>query len=587
MPYTPAVLDKIRERLAFIYGEDRADELARRVDVITHQHVRHRETKHDKPLWDETDTLLITYGDSLQRPSEEPLETLDVFCRKHLQDAISIVHLLPFFPYSSDDGFSVIDYRTVDPELGKWDHIHHLNKSFDLMFDFVLNHVSRESLWFADFMEHMPPGNQYFIEGSPNNPDLLQVVRPRPQPLMVEIRTRHDVRHVWATFSKDQIDLNYGNPDVLMQAIDILLYYIRQGARVIRLDAVAFLWKELGTNCIHLPQTHEVVKLLRDIVSDIEPGVVLLTETNVPHKENVSYFGNSDEAHMVYQFSLPPLVLHAIHTGSTHYLRQWLNDLEPAPEGCTFLNFTASHDGVGLRALEGVIPEEEVSQLLDDMRERGGFISTRAKPDGTESPYELNISYFDAMSDPQADHDQWKIPRFMLTQTLALSLQGVPAIYIHSLIATPNDHLGVERTGRTRSINRRKWDCNELEKILSDVRSDAHKVFNAYIDRLKLRRSLKAFHPDAPQEVVDISDDFLCVRRTSLDGEQAVTALYNFSLFAKTLSAAELGIESSQLEDVVDLISGEKLRLEQGEDGMEIVVPGYAAYWLSIGPWGA
>ncbi|CAG0910717.1 unnamed protein product, partial [Cyprideis torosa] len=308
-------------------------------------------------------------------------------------------------------------------ELGKWEHINQLNQSFDLMFDFVLNHVSRESLWFADFMEHMPPGNQYFLEADPLDARLLQVVRPRPDPLMVEIRTRHDVRHVWATFSKDQIDLNYGNPDVLMQALDILLYYIRQGARVVRLDAVAFLWKELGTSCIHLPQTHEVVKLLRDVLNEVEPGVILLTETNVPHPENISYFGQSDEAHMVYQFSLPPLVLHAIFSGSTRYLNGWLQSLEPAPAGCTFLNFTASHDGVGVRALEGVIPDGEVAEWLDGMRERGGFISTRAKPDGSESPYELNISYFDAMRDPDTDFDQWQIPRFLLSQTIPLSLQ--------------------------------------------------------------------------------------------------------------------------------------------------------------------
>lgn len=582
MPFTPATTEQLRKRLVSIYGQDQADDLIHRVSVITEQHVRTRESQEAKPHWDETDTLLITYGDTVQRPSEEPLHTLDQFCRKYLQDAISIVHLLPFFPYSSDDGFSVIDYRVVDSELGKWDHISQLNQTFDLMFDFVLNHVSRESLWFADFMEHMPPGNQYFLEADPLDGRLLQVVRPRPNPLMVEIRTRHDLRHVWATFSKDQIDLNYANPDVLMQALDILLFYVRQGARVVRLDAVAFLWKELGTNCIHLPQTHEIIKLLRDVLDAVEPGVILLTETNVPHKENVSYFGQSDEAHMVYQFSLPPLVLHAIHTGSTRYLRQWLQDLEPAPQGCTFLNFTASHDGVGLRALEGIIPDDEVSSLLEDMRERGGFISTRAKPDGSVSPYELNISYFDAMSDPNSDFDQWKIPRFMLTQTLALSLQGVPAIYIHSLLATSNDHLGVEGTGRTRSINRRKWDCNELEKLLADNRSDAHRVFNLYEARLKLRRSLKAFHPDASQTVYELGDDFLCVERASVDGGQVIKALFNFSPFAKVVSPVDIGFAEEDHARVTDLISGESPRMEMGESAYEMVVPGYASFWLTL-----
>jgi len=119
--------------------------------------------------------------------------------------------------------------------------------------------------------------------------------------------------------------------------------------RIARLDAVAFLWKELGTNCLHLPETHELVKLFRDVCEIVAPRAIILTETNVPHAENVSYFGQGDEAHMVYQFSLPPLLLHAFITGNGQYLTHWASGLEPPPAGCTFFNFTASHDGVGVR----------------------------------------------------------------------------------------------------------------------------------------------------------------------------------------------------------------------------------------------
>ena len=579
MTLASATRARIQARLELLYPDESSDELLQRLEVIVGRHERDRPRKYPPRRWDETDTLLITYGDSLLDDDISPAQALEAFCDAYLRDSISIVHLLPFFPYSSDDGFSVINYRSVNPAIGTWEHISRIGSDFDLMFDFVLNHVSRESLWFADFMENMPPGNRYFIEGDPDDPRLKQVTRPRAEPLMVRIRTRHDVRHVWATFSKDQIDLNYANPDVLLQALDILLYYIRQGARVIRLDAVAFLWKQLGTCCIHLPQTHEIIKLMRDLLDDLEPRVILLTETNVPHKENVSYFGNGDEAHMVYQFSLPPLMLQAIYSGSTLYLHGWLKNLQPAPAGCTFLNFTASHDGVGLRALEGIVPEEELGDLLEAMRHRGGFISHRTQPDGTQTPYELNISYFDALRDPDVHHDRCHISRFLLSQTVAMSLQGVPAVYIHSLLATPNYHEGVENTGRTRTINRRRWHLGELMPVLEDQDSAAHTVFTVLRQRLALRRSIAAFHPDAIQTVFDLEDGLLGLRRVSLDGLQTVTALYNFTQVAREVSLREIGLAGMTPVDLNDLISAEAPRYKP-DAADQLVLPAYGAYWL-------
>ena len=570
---------QIRTRLAFIYGSLNADELLDRVEVIAETHREQHQPKSRDTLWDERDVILITYGNSILDDNQKPLSVLNRFCRDHLNDAVSTIHILPFFPYSSDDGFSVINYLKVNPDLGDWEDIHSLGAEFELMFDFVLNHISRESLWFADYLEHMPPGNRYFIEADPNDPALKKVVRPRAQPLMIRVRTRHDERYVWGTFSKDQLDLNYANPDVLMQALGILLFYIREGARIVRLDAVAFLWKELGTNCIHLPQTHEIIKLFRDVLSEIAPDVILLTETNVPHAENISYFGEGDEAHMVYQFSLPPLLLHAIYSGSTQYLSQWLKDLAPAPQACTFLNFTASHDGVGLRALEGIVPDEEITQMLDGMRQRGGFISSRAQADGSETPYELNISYFDAMRDPEPQHDMWHIQRFLLSQTVALSLQGVPAVYIHSLFATPNFQEGVELTGRTRSINRRRWKLDELEAHISLPDSPGQIVFNQLRERLALRRAQAAFHPQASQEIIDAGENLLLVRRTSQASGQSILAAFNFTPLAQTIGLEKIGLQLKGDTCCIDLLSGEAPRLQTNES-VSLLIPAYGCYWL-------
>ena len=562
---------RIRARLASLYGEPPADAVMARLEEVVRGHIAGRAPAPPASRWSERDAVVITYGDSIQFPGEQPLETLRQFLDTRLGDVVSCVHLLPFYPYSSDDGFSVIDYRAVDPELGNWEHVAAIGDTFDLMFDLVLNHVSRESLWFADFVERMPPGRDFFVEADPAD-NLALVVRPRPSPVLVEVRTRHDIRHVWATFSNDQIDLNYRNPDVLLAMLEILLFYVRRGARILRLDAVAFLWKEIGTSCIHLPQTHGIVKLFRDVLDAVEPGTLLLTETNVPHAENITYFGDGDEAHAVYQFSLPPLLLHALHSGSTRALNTWAAQLAPPPRGCTFFNFTASHDGIGLRPLEGLVPPGEIDELLEAMRSRGAFVSTRLDTLGREIPYELNVTWFDAVGGDGGARAQ--VARFLLTQTVALSLQGIPGIYIHSLLATHNDIAGLERTGRIRSINRRRWDLRELEQLLADPASDHARVFGEYCRRLRIRRAEPAFHPDVSQQVIDLGDDLFCVARGEPGDGIAIVCVFNFTPRPVRVAAARL--ELPPLAAVTDLLDENPLTLA-GED---YLLGPYAARWL-------
>lgn len=528
--------------LELLYGEAQAAQLLPRLHALINHHIELRQGQRlENPRWDERDNVLIAYGDSVQYPGMTPLASLKGFLDRRLNGVFSLVHLLPFFPFSSDDGFSVSDFRAVNPQLGDWDDIGALGEHFSLMFDLVLNHMSREHLWFVNFVHDESPGRDYVIRVAPEE-NLSMVVRPRSSPLLSRVRTPRGMLHVWATFSNDQIDLNYANPEVLFEFIDILLSYIRLGARAIRLDAVAYLWKQIGTPCIHLPQTHEVVKLFRTLVDLVEPGAILLTETNVPHRENVSYFADGDEAHMVYQFSLPPLILHAILRQSTEYLVPWARSLEQEtlPAGCTYLNFTASHDGVGLRPLEGLVPEAEVNALLEEMRRRGGYVSMRATSEGRDRPYELNISYFDAFSAEDDEVDPWHIARFMLSQTLPLAFKGIPAVYFNALAATPNDPLGVERTGMTRSVNRRKWDGAELERLIDLPLTDAGQVFPEYIRRLRIRRGIKAFHPDAPQRVLDMPPGILALERTSLDGAQRIFAIHNLTGDARSLDISGL-----------------------------------------------
>lgn len=568
-------LERIRQRLVFLYGDELGETVSKRVACFIQTHRQLRTRSVVGPHWTHKDIVLITYGDSIQSATLSPLQTLRSFMNRHLPMEFSMVHILPFFPWSSDDGFSITDFRAVNHELGSWEDIAALEECYDLVIDLVLNHCSRENLWFVDYLAGQPPYDKYFIEVDENE-NLSMVTRPRSSPVLTGVRTHRGIKHVWATFSNDQIDMNYANPDVLLEFIDILLYYFRRGARMVRLDAVAFLWKEIGTSCIHLPQTHEVIKLFRDVLSIVEPGALIMTETNVPHEENVSYFGDGDEANLVYQFSLPPLLLHAVWSGSTAYLSKWAESIEKIDlkPGCTFLNFTASHDGIGMRPLEGLIPDDEVASMLESMRERGAYISTRSGADGRERPYELNIGYFDAYRDPDISNSQWHIPSFLLTQIVAMSLRGIPAVYIHSLTATPNDHRGVEQTGQTRAINRRKWDRKELEYLISNHESETGRVFNDFRKLLRIRRRQLAFHPDAAQKSIAVGDRLFAVKRIAPDGGNVIIALFNFTDMPTRLALSSL---PDDIRNWKELIGFSDVEFEDGW----LALPPYAAYWFS------
>ncbi len=504
--------------------------------------------------WSQNEVLTIAYGDSIYTTEEKPLVTLNKFLER-LQDTITGVHILPFCPYSSDDGFSVIDYLEVDSNLGNWEDVEAIAQKFDLMADLVLNHISSQSDWFEQFKQGQKPGCDYFIEASPED-DLSAVVRPRSTPLLVEVDTIKGKKHVWATFSADQVDLNYENPDVLIEVIKIILFYLDKGAKYIRLDAVGYLWKCLGTPCIHLPQTHALIKLFREIAQMLNPDVALITETNVPNRENLSYFGNRDEAHLIYNFSLPPLILNALLQGKSDHLKTWMMSMPPAPSGCAYFNFTASHDGIGLRPTEGLLSPDEYQTMLKTMEKFGGKISMRSKADGTQSPYEINISLFDALKGTAKGVDEWQIERFLCSQTIMMALEGIPAFYIHSFLATPNDLAGVEQTGRNRSINRHRWNYQELESKLQDPKSTQSIVMGEMSRRIQIRRRQPAFHPNATQYTLHpMNKSLFAFWRQSINRDQSIFCIHNLSDRPQKLHLSDINLIC--VDPWHDLLSGQ------------------------------
>jgi sucrose phosphorylase len=513
--------------------------------------------------------MLITYADQVQEAGVPALQSLTEFAEAHLRGVVNAIHLLPIHPYSSDDGFSVIDYSVVEPALGDWGDVHRLAGGFKLMLDAVVNHLSVESAWFRGFLEDREPFRRYFVtvEG---DPDLSAVVRPRVHPLLTTFRTAAGPKRVWTTFSDDQADLNFANPDVLVEILRVLLEYVGHGASFLRLDAIAYLWKEPGTSSIHLPQTHAVIQLLRLVLDEAAPQVALVTETNVAHAENLSYFGGGEgEAQLVYNFALPILALHAFQTGSAEYLAAWAKELRVPSNRVMLLNFLASHDGIGLNAGRGILPQSELDAVVARTTGRGGFVSERRNEDGTSSPYELNVNYFDALSaidggEPMA----LQVRKFLTAHALQLALAGMPAIYFHSLVGSRGWQEGVEMTGRYRSVNRQKLARVALEAELADPGSLRQMVFAHFTRLLGARTRSACFHPSAVQEVSQPSRGVISVRRSAVEGRESVLCLHNVGSDHERVPVDDAAF--------VDVIHGGEIHAQDGA----IVLGPYETAWL-------
>ncbi len=525
--------------------------------------------------WDEADVVLITYADSVQKPDQKPLVTLHQFLNNWLADRVSTVHILPFFPFSSDDGFSVMDYLAVNESHGTWEQVEAIAADFKLMADLVINHMSARSRWFENFRKRVDPGKDYFFEGNPRD-DLSAVVRPRTSPLLNPVQTEDGERHVWCTFSEDQVDLNFANPQVLIEFAGIIRQYLERGVIVFRLDAVAFLWKEPGTPCIHLQQTHELIKILRLLIEHHSPTAVVITETNVPNRENLTYFGNANEAHVIYNFSLPPLLINTLVTGNCRHLKTWLMSMPPAQMGTTYLNFIASHDGIGMRPTDGLLSEEEKQRLINTMDSFGGKVSYRRTADGRDQPYEINIALYDALKGTaESGADHWQFQRFICAHTVMLALEGIPALYIHSLLATENDLERVENTGRLRSINRSQWQLDKLEQALADPLTHHSKAFHGLKRLIAIRRKQPAFHPNATQFTLHLGLQLFGFWRQSMRRDQSIFCIHNVSNEIQQVALSDINLIGT--DEWVDLISGMTIDDQSGS----ITLKPYQSVWLS------
>ena len=477
----------------------------------------------------EQTSLVISYGDNIYANNTNSIKVFQNFYKKNLSKYFNAVHFLPFYPSSSDSGFAVKDHYRIEKKIGSWSDIKKISKFNNVMADIVINHSSARGLWFKNFLKKKRPGKDYFLTVN-SKFDVSKVVRPRDHKLLKKIDIFKKSDYLWRTFSPDQIDLNFKNPVVLLRFIKIMIHLVNNGVRIFRLDAIAYLWKKDGTNCINLKQTHQIVKLLRIITNLLNVQTVIITETNLPEKENLSYFGKNDEANWIYNFSLPPLLIHAFLFENSSYLTKWSKSLPNAKLGNSYLNFIASHDGIGMRPTEGILNKRSLNSFLKRLKKNGSKFSYRKVQNKSKKVYEANITVFDALKKTDFDpNGKFFLERYIAAHAIMISFEGIPAVYFNSLFGKSNDDAKYVITGNNRDVNRYKWNYKNITKKLSDKNSKQSIFFKNLRKLLDVKKNQKAFHPNAKRLNINLGSKIFCFKRISLDKKQTIISITNCS----------------------------------------------------------
>jgi len=518
-------MEYIKELLSGIYKPEEVTLLLGGIDKLWNKYQFLAEAE-DKVLT-QKDVVLITYGDQVYQEGEDKLVTLNRFLNRYLSRQVSIVHILPFYPYTSDDGFSVTDYYSVNPELGNWQEVEKMSHDFRLLFDAVINHNSSQSDWFVGFLNGEEQYRDFYIEVD-NLDGCENVTRPRTSPLVHAFTGKERDYQVWTTFSRDQVDLNFANPQLLLEVINLLLFYVSKGASIIRLDAVGFIWKEKNTTCMHLPQAHKLVKLMRSVIEHLNPSVMMLTETNVPHPDNIAYFGAGDEAHMVYNFTLPPLLAFSLLNETTERFSDWVSNLVVPHKNVCYFNFLSSHDGIGVMPVDDILNRDELNVLIDAAQANGGKVSYKSKGNGEQVPYEINCNFLSLLHGPDKD-EELGVKRSLLAHAVLLTMPGLPAIYFHSMVGSVNDVKGMEESGQNRRINRQKFDYKYLEELLDNPDTRQSVILNGLKRLIDIRKNETAFDPYGEFEVISSGNGVFSLCRKGNSEEQSIYAHFNLT----------------------------------------------------------
>ena len=565
--------EKVKQYLFQIYSNDLSKKQINNLFLNIKSIFTQPMKRSKNELWSEKDFLLITYADSIKKNNQKNLITLNSFLKKYCKE-FSYIHILPFFPFSSDDGFAVEDYKKIKIEHGSWKDLKKITKTFDIMVDLVINHCSSNNKLFKNFLDDKNPGKDFFINSEKKFPKSNKIVRPRSSDLSKKVLVDGKNTYVWCTFGHDQVDFDFRNPNVLLYFFEIIKFYLDQDIKALRLDAVAFLWKELGTRCINLPQTHNIIRLIRLIIDRFYNKTLIITETNIPSHENLTYFGNNNEAHCIYNFSLAPLLIHAVVSGNSFYLKKWSRGMPPAQENNSYLNFLSTHDGIGMRPVEGILPENEIQKYFNFFKKQGGLFSYRTNA-GKKSVYEVNITLLEAFKECYNGKDKFVLERFILAHTILFSMEGIPAIYIQNYLGSKNDNAKVKKTNSFRSINRRNWNFDSLVKIFKNKSNINSKILHSLNRLMVLRKKQIAFHPNATQFTLQLGDIFFGIWRQSIDRSQSIFCISNLTNVKQKISLLDINLISTN--NWFDILSNKKIK----NIGDELLFKPYQTFWIT------
>jgi len=507
------------------------------------------------------DYVLISYPDSIidSTGEKKPLQALKKFLSR---TRMGMVHILPFYPWDADRGFSVENYGKVDPASGSWQDIDQINKDVDIMFDFVKNHASINNRLIQDALihRHLPEDDPLYKRSYDDHKDYViaytheqsmdlerkgafsNVVRPRNHELLTEYHIikvvycdgkikkamvkaflgqylkwkyrvvkkknnkmdiiiegssegkRSDIAvkimpeeeillgggKVWTTFSREevegieetrQVDLNYRNPNVFAEAVIIALAYLERGAAVLRLDAIGYLWKEIGSTCIHEKKTHRIIQAMQAILKEAAPGVITVAEVNEPQEEAFKYIGDNDRpgTDMAYQFVHFPLAVYSILTGDAGYYRRWIDTI--IEYGAKqFVLVYGSHDGMGLKPIMNILPKNELARMEIMLISKYGAKPNKARLSNNEEiTYEICATPWNLINNPNVKEDiALQIKRYITVAMLGMAHRALRAFYINSYIGAPN-FAGFLDENRT--INRERFEEDMLFSELDDPES--------------------------------------------------------------------------------------------------------------------
>ncbi len=543
------VWEKAKRFLAKVYPEDQVEYILEQAERLRQQNKlpsKYKGSLREKIT--HKDAALIIYANSIVDPEgkEKPLVVLKEFIERFsLDEVITVIHILPFYPWDTDRGFSVKDYYKVDPAYGDWQDIKALAEKSRLMFDFVLNHASVENplVQYALIERHIdksdPQYSKYaeykdFViafdrDARPADDILAKLTRPRPNPVLTPYivfrkgdadkifykailgQREHAPEDaevigegwVWTTFSRPkrpdgsedtrQVDLNYANPKVLVEALKIMLFYVKQGASFLRLDAVGYLWKELGTPSVHHEKTHNILKFMREFLNITAPDVVFIAEVNERFDKVVEYLGEEDaiESDIVYQFTNFVLAVYSLFNQDPSVYADWYKKTKEVA-GRQFITVLGTHDGMGLKPLRGILSDDEIEEFAQRVvREHKALPNFAYLTGGKKIIYELCSTPWNLINGEGVFDEETAFRRYLMIFALGLMVKGLPAVYINGLVGAEN-YFPEQGLDENRTVNREVF---AKDKLFAALESEGRpkKILTEIKRILKIRSRLRFF----------------------------------------------------------------------------------------------